>query len=114
LQLVSALEMAVLFQVVLFAVYAVRSYWGNIGLLLSGAVLGFTDVDALTISMAKSVEGQITTAVAAEAIAVGILSNTILKILLGLILGRARFRRLAPAWLTMIAIASAVSIAVLR
>ena len=62
----SALQMAVLFQVVLFAIHAVRSHWGETGLLFSGAVLGFTDVDALTISMAKSAEGQIPIPVAAE------------------------------------------------
>lgn len=114
LQVVSALQMTVLFQIVLFAVYAVRSQWGDIGLLLSGAVLGLTDVDALTISMAKSAEGQIPIAVAAEAIAIGILSNTVLKLLLGLFFGRARFRKLASAWLTVIAIATAVSIIALR
>jgi uncharacterized membrane protein (DUF4010 family) len=114
LQVMSALQMAVLFQVVLLAVQAVRAHWGETGLLFSGAVLGFTDLDALTISMAKSAEGQIPIAVAAEAIAIGILSNTILKLLLGLSLGRARFRRLAPAWLAVMAIASVVSIAVLR
>jgi hypothetical protein len=64
--------------------------------------------------MAKSAEGQTPIAVAAEAIAIGILSNTILKLLLGLFLGRARFRKLAPAWLTVVAIATAVSIVALR
>lgn len=114
LQVMSALQMAVLFQMVLFAVYVVRSHWGDAGLLLSGALLGLTDMDALTISMAKSAEGQIPIAVAAEAIAIGILSNTILKLLLGLFLGKARFRILAPAWLTVMAIATGVSIAALR
>ena len=86
-----------LFQIVLFAVYTVRSHWGDIGLLLSGAVLGLTDVDALTISMAKNADGQIPIAVAAEAIAIGVLSNTVLKLFLGLFLGKARFRKLASA-----------------
>lgn len=114
LQILSALQMAVLFQVVLFAVQAVRTYWGQTGLLFSGAVLGFTDLDALTISMAKSAEGQIPVAVAAEAIAIGILSNTLLKLALGILLGRNRFQRLLPAWLGIMAIASAVSILALR
>jgi uncharacterized membrane protein (DUF4010 family) len=114
LQVMSALQMAVLFQVVLFAVHAVRSHWGETGLLFSGAVLGFTDVDALTISMAKSAEGQTPIPVAAEAIAIGILSNTILKLLLGAAVGRGTFRRLTPAWLAIMAVASAASIAALR
>ena len=114
LQVMSALQMAALFQVVLFAIYAVRSHWGETGLLLSGAVLGLTDVDVLTISMAKSAGGQISIPVAAQAIAIGILSNTILKLLLGAGIGRERFRILTPAWLALMAIGSAASIAALR
>ena len=114
LQIMSALQVAVLFQVVLFAVHAIRSHWGETGLLFSGAVLGFTDVDALTISMAKSAEGQIPIPVAAEAIAIGILSNTILKLLLAAAVGRGRFRRLTPAWLAIMAVASAASIAAMH
>jgi len=114
LQVISALQMTVLFQVVLFAVSAVRSHWGETGLLLSGAVLGLTDVDVLTISMAKSAGGQISIPVAAQAIAIGILSNTILKLLLGAAIGRGRFRVLTPAWLALMAIGSAASIAALR
>jgi uncharacterized membrane protein (DUF4010 family) len=114
LQVSSALQMAVLFQLVLLAVYAVRSHWGDVGILLSGAVLGFTDVDALTISMAKSADGQIPVAIAAEAIAIGVLSNTVLKLLLGVVLGKARFRKLTSSWVTALAIASAVSLVVLH
>ena len=114
LQVMSALQMAVLFQVVLFAVYAVRSHWGDSGLLLSGAILGLTDVDVLTISMAKTAGGQIPIPVAAEAIAIGIFSNTMLKLLLGAAIGRGKFRILTPAWLAVMAIASTVSIVVLR
>jgi uncharacterized membrane protein (DUF4010 family) len=114
LQVSSALQMAVLFQLVLFAVYAVRAHWGDVGILLSGAVLGFTDVDALTISMAKSADGQIPVAIAAEAVAIGVLSNTVLKLLLAVALGKAKFRKLASAWMTVMATASAVSIAVLH
>jgi uncharacterized membrane protein (DUF4010 family) len=114
LQVMSALQMAVLFQVVLFAIFAVRSHWGETGLLLSGAVLGLTDVDVLTISMAKSAGGEISIPVAAQAIAIGILSNTILKLLLGAAIGRGKFRRLTPAWLALMAIGSVASIAALR
>ena len=78
--------------------YVVRTHWGDVGLLWSGAVLGFTDVDALTISMAKSAEGQIPLAIAVRAIAIGVLSNTVLKLFLGATLGGARFRRLSATW----------------
>jgi uncharacterized membrane protein (DUF4010 family) len=107
----SALQMAVLFQVVLFAIHAVRTHWGESGVLFSGAVLGFTDVDALTISMAKSAEGQIPIPVAAKAIAIGILSNT-LKLLLGGAVGRGR-SKITPAWLAIVR-RSVASIAAIR
>src|SRR5215467_1753057 len=55
LQIVPALQMAITFQAVLFAVTLVRRWFGNTGLLASGAVLGVADVDALTISMTKNV-----------------------------------------------------------
>jgi uncharacterized membrane protein (DUF4010 family) len=114
LQLISALQMAVVFQVVLSAVHAVRLHWGETGLLWSGAVLGLTDVDALTISMARSAEGGISIPVAAQAIAIGVLSNTILKLLLEAVIGRGRFQRLTPAWLGIMALASAASLVLLR
>jgi uncharacterized membrane protein (DUF4010 family) len=114
LQLMSALQMAVVFQVVLFAVHAVRSHWGETGLLWSGAVLGLTDVDALTISMAKSAEAEISIPIAAQAVAIGVLSNTILKLLLGSVIGRGRFQRLTPIWLAIMTLASAVSLVLLR
>ena len=95
----SALQTTVRFQVVLFAVQAVRLHWG-----IGREVLGLTDVDALTISMAKSADGQIPILVAA-AEAIGILSNTILKLLLGAAVW-GRFRRLTPVWLGIMAVAS--------
>jgi uncharacterized membrane protein (DUF4010 family) len=55
LQLSAALQMAALFQVVLMAVYAARALWGTSGVFTSAAVLGLTDVDALTVSMARDV-----------------------------------------------------------
>ena len=50
LQFGAALQMAALFQAVLFAVEAVRTTWGDVGLVVSGAILGLADVDALMIS----------------------------------------------------------------
>jgi uncharacterized membrane protein (DUF4010 family) len=45
LQFGPALQMAVTFQIVLFAVDLMRRWFGDAGLLLSGAVLGLTDVE---------------------------------------------------------------------
>ena len=54
LQLGSALRMAALFQIVLTAVNVARETRGTSGVFTSAAVLGLTDVDALTVSMARN------------------------------------------------------------
>jgi uncharacterized membrane protein (DUF4010 family) len=41
--------------VVLYVVYYVRQWVGDAGLMVTGFVLGLTDVDALTLSMTRSV-----------------------------------------------------------
>ena len=55
LQLMAALQMAVMFQVMLMAVHVAGDIWGLAGVYGSAALLGLTDVDALTVSMARGV-----------------------------------------------------------
>jgi uncharacterized membrane protein (DUF4010 family) len=92
LQFRAAIEMALLFQVVLFAVYYVRAWVGDAGLLASGFVLGLTDVDALTLSMARSVSTGTSTDAAARAIAIGIVANSLMKAGISFAIGWGRFR----------------------
>jgi uncharacterized membrane protein (DUF4010 family) len=110
----NAVQMAGLFQGVLFLVFAVRELWGSIGLLVSGAVLGLSDVDALTISMTRSTATGTPLAIGAQALAIGALTNTILKLGLAAALGHTRFRRIAVPGLAVLAAASIASIAILR
>jgi uncharacterized membrane protein (DUF4010 family) len=91
LQLSTALQMAVLFQGVLMAVHLAQQ-WGRSGVLTSAAVLGLTDVDALTMSMARGAARNISVDVAALAIAIGIAANTALKLAVALFFGSSRFR----------------------
>jgi uncharacterized membrane protein (DUF4010 family) len=107
LQLRAALQMAVLFQIVLMVVHAARSYWGDLGVLASAAVLGFTDVDALTMTMARggAVKGDLE--IAALAISIGVLSNTALKMMIALLLGRSTFRLIATGTLAAMLAAGA-------
>jgi uncharacterized membrane protein (DUF4010 family) len=92
LQVGAALQMAMMFQVVLLGVEVVRRLWGETGMMASGAVLGLTDVDALTIAMSKSIDAGVTLDVAARALAVGILANTALKLTIVLSMGAPAFR----------------------
>jgi uncharacterized membrane protein (DUF4010 family) len=114
LQIVPALQMAVTFQVVLMAVEWAHRQFGSGGLLASGAVLGLTDVDALTISMAKSVFQGVPAHVAAEAIAIGVFVNCVLKTVLALTLGARPFGKLAGATIGAMAVVMAAAFAIAR
>jgi len=114
LELRAALQMAALFQVVLLAVHAAREQWGDLGLVVSGAIVGLTDMDALTISMAKSASEPAAVAAASQAIAVGILSNTIFKSAVAIVLGRGAVRVLVPLCLAAMAFALGAALYFLR
>ena len=114
LQLGPALQMAILFQGVLFLVDGARHYFGDAGVRLSGAVLGLTDVDALTISMTQMAAGGGAPLVAAEAIVIGILANGIMKTTLAAAFGAPQFSRATGGVLAAMAAATAVSLAAIR
>ena len=111
LQLTGAVQMAVLFQVVLMVVYVARDSWGASGVLTSAAILGLTDVDALTVSMARGVAQTVSPAVAAQAIAVGVTANTAMKLGLALFLGSRTFRLIAGGALLLMLLALGATLA---
>ncbi len=110
LQLLSAIEMALLFQAVLFAVYYMRAWVGDAGLLASGFVLGLTDLDALTLSMTRSVATGTAIDSASRAIAMGIVANSIMKAAIAAVIGNGRFRWQAGGALIAMAIAGAATL----
>jgi uncharacterized membrane protein (DUF4010 family) len=107
LQFRAAIEMAVLFQVVLFVVFYVRNAVGESGLLASGFVLGLTDMDALTLSMTRSVSTGTSIEGAARAIAVGVVANSIMKAGIAAVVGSPHFKWHAGASLAAMAAAGA-------
>jgi uncharacterized membrane protein (DUF4010 family) len=112
LQLTAALQMAILFQAVLMVVYVARRVGGTPGIFTSAAVLGLTDVDALTVSMARGVAQTDVPAVAASAIAVGILANTAMKLGLTLFFGSRRFQIIVGGALLLMSVALGVALSV--
>jgi uncharacterized membrane protein (DUF4010 family) len=106
----SAVKMAAAFQLVLVAVPFLQQLWGASGVRVSAVVLGLTDMDALTYSMTKLGAGLGAVVLAAEAIAVGILSNTVFKLAVALVLGVGAFRRVAAAGLLALAAASCLGL----
>ncbi len=110
LGLASSLQMAVAFQLVLFAVAWVQHSVGSTGVLLSATLLGLTDMDALTVSMNRLGSDAANVATAATAIGIGVLSNTALKTAMVVGIGAPRFRARAAAGLLVLAVGSAVGI----
>jgi len=105
LRLGAAVKMALAFQLVLYAVHWAQGRFGDSGMVASAALLGLTDVDALTYSVAKLETGRTASAAGAQALAIGILSNTVLKLVLAVAVGRGPFRRLAGGGLAALAAA---------
>ncbi len=110
LQLWTAIRMAIAFQVAISLIAYVRSAVGTPGIYASGALLGLTDVDALTVSMSRA-GAELTTYVAAKAIAIGILANTLLKLAVSVAIGTSLFRRVAAVGLVGLAIGSLFGLA---
>jgi uncharacterized membrane protein (DUF4010 family) len=102
LQLRAALEMAGLFQVVLLALALVHAGWGQQALMATSAAVGLTDLDALTLSIARA-SPALPLEAAADALTVGIFANTLLKASVALVIGRGRFRWIVAAALAAMA-----------
>ena len=76
----------------------------------SGFVLGLTDVDALTLSMTRSVDAQLSVDLACRAIAIGIVANSLMKAVIALVIGSPRFKWQAGGALLAMAGAGALSL----
>jgi uncharacterized membrane protein (DUF4010 family) len=110
LQLSTALQMTAAFQLVLFVILAVQSRWSAEALVATSAFVGLTDLDALTLSLARSAATDADLAPATMALVAGILSNTMLKLTVALVVGRGVFRVITPLVLgTMAAVMVALT-----
>jgi len=111
LQLRAALQMTLMFQAVLLAIAAVRAYFGSRALVATSAFVGMTDLDALTISLARGSSANHTaTSPVVVALVAGIVSNTVVKLALALVVGKGRFRVVTVATLAGLALALLASL----
>ncbi len=93
LHVAASIRMALLFWVALLAIGAVQARFGTTGVYTSAVLLGLTDMDALTVAMARLGGSGTAASIAAMGVAVGLISNTVFKLTLGLVLGSAGYRR---------------------
>ena len=111
LQFLAALEMAALFQVVLFGVHFARSWLGEGGVMAGGFLLGLTDVDALTLAMTRSVSTGTSIDLACRAILMGAIANSLMKAGIAIVVGERRFAWQTAGSLAAMAAAGAVMLA---
>jgi uncharacterized membrane protein (DUF4010 family) len=105
LQLGAALKMAGLFQLVLFAVLWVQQQWSSRALVVTSMFVGLTDVDALTLSLARTPIAPGAIESVAEALVAGVIANTLLKMFVAAVVGRGAFRALTVPVLGVMALA---------
>jgi uncharacterized membrane protein (DUF4010 family) len=110
LRLASAIKMALAFQASLMLLSFASTSVGRSGVLASAALLGLTDMDALTLSMNRLGTTPDQVALAARAIAIGVLGNGVLKIALSLGLGGPGYRRLAAGGLLALTLTGAAAL----
>ena len=103
LQLGSALQMAVTFQGVLLLMAYVARRFGEAGVMPMAAALGATDIDALTVSLSTATSAFPDPVTSARAIALGVLANTVVKLVIALTWGRAGYRPMAGGTLAAMA-----------
>jgi uncharacterized membrane protein (DUF4010 family) len=93
LNLRDAVFFGLLYTAILLVVSYANHYFGAKGIFLSTAVAALTDIDAITISMAKLGGSSITALTAQKAILLATLCNTVVKIGIALWFGSILLRR---------------------
>lgn len=95
LEFQTALKFAILFAAVQWLVKYASIHFGESGIYFAGAISGITDVDAITLSMAKMAKSGGNDNLAIQTIIIAALSNTLVKFLIVIILGGAELRKSA-------------------
>jgi uncharacterized membrane protein (DUF4010 family) len=108
-ELGAALKFALLFAAILVGSKAATVYLGTAGTYAAGLLAGTTDVDAITLSLAKLAgDGGVSADVAATTIFLGTASNTLVKGIMGAVVGGWPFgRRVLGAHLAVLAAGAA-------
>jgi uncharacterized membrane protein (DUF4010 family) len=99
----SAIRFALFFAAILLLVAAVRKYMSPQGVYLVAGVAGLTDVDAITLSMARMARDGGGELLAARAVTIAAVTNTVVKTAMVFMLGsRDLARRMVPVAVTIL------------
>lgn len=106
----AAIRMTLFFQAAIVVITLAESYVGRAGVVVSSALFGLTDMDALAVSMSRLAADPGPVSLAALGIGVGLLSNTLFKLGLALWWGSNEFRRATGVRLGALALGSAAGL----
>jgi uncharacterized membrane protein (DUF4010 family) len=110
-ELTTALKFTAVFAIVLVGSKAATQYLGTRGTYAAGVIAGATDVDAISLSMARLAGGEITLPVAATTVYLGLASNTLVKAVMATALGGWHFGRVVAAAFGASLLAGAIAVA---
>jgi uncharacterized membrane protein (DUF4010 family) len=111
-ELTTALKFTAVFAVVLVGSKAATQYLGTRGTYAAGVIAGATDVDAISLSMARLAGGEITLPVAATTVYLGLASNTLVKAAMATVLGGWHFGRVVAAAFGVTLIAGGIAVGI--
>jgi uncharacterized membrane protein (DUF4010 family) len=110
----AAIRFGVLFAVVLVAVQLAQRFLGAMGLYLTGLLAGLTDVDAITLSMARMSAAGTPALLAARTIVVAVLANTVVKAAILWLMGRRTVAWPATPGFIVVTLTGIVALLVMR
>jgi uncharacterized membrane protein (DUF4010 family) len=114
LQLQSAIVFSIIYILVILLVSWANVKYGESGILVVSVVSGLSDIDAITISVSRLAGPQIQMNTAGSAILIATLSNTVIKLGIGIWAGSASLRRKLLLGYGIIAFASVIAYLMLR
>lgn len=93
LDLQGALFFGLVYMLILLVVSYSNEYLGEKGMLLSSAIAGLSDIDAITISVSKIAGESLALKIASNAILIATISNTFVKLGIGIWAGSSQLRK---------------------
>jgi uncharacterized membrane protein (DUF4010 family) len=106
-ELKSALMFGLVFAIVIFISKAAQVYLGDSGIYLASTFAGITSVDAIVLSLAELSANNLSSDVAIAAILVALISNTIVKSAITIIMGAKELRKTTITGLGILTVAAA-------
>src|SRR5262249_40610907 len=103
----SVIAFAIFLGFVVVAARIVGERVGALGVILSGAVAGFADVDAITVSITKLTS--ISAQSAALAILTAVAANTVSKLVVGVLIGSSRFALCLAGFVLVCLVAASIA-----